>query len=429
MRALVTSTVGAGHFNPLVPFIEALARRGDQVLIVVPPELETTLEGLNQPFRIGESPPPNELERIWQRVPKVSPRRAAVLVNREIFARLCTDAMLPAVEKACSEWHPDLVLHEPCEYASAIVAGRLGIPHAQIAISRADVEAASLALAAPVLRSYGKGMVEMIRAAPYLTRFPAALDPTVFADTRRFSETTPSRSDDLPNWWEKSSAPLVYVTFGSIAGGLPVGSAAFLAVLDAVQGLDVRVLLTVGHAADVQALGSVPPNIHIEPWVPQIDVLTSAAVVVCHGGSGTTFGALAAGVPLVIVPMWADQPANGRAVAAAGAGVVVMPGGGGTQTMRVLARADAPRIRAAIESVLADGSYGRRRGASRTRCERYRLSRRCSSRLGPHDLHARRDLFQIGEVDVHAQTRTVRHGQAAVDEHERFRDVAVVIAI
>ncbi len=116
-------------------------------------------------------------------------------------------------------------------------------------------------------------------------------------------------------------------------------------------------LLTVGRAADVQAIGPIPANVHVEAWVPQGSVLAAAALVVCHGGSGTTFGALAAGVPLVMVPMWADQPANARAVAEAGAGVVVAPGEGGEDTMRAPGPGDAPRIRAAIESVLGDRSY------------------------------------------------------------------------
>ena len=45
----------------------------------------------------------------------------------------------------------------------------------------------------------------------------------------------------------------------------------------------------------------------------------------CHGGSGTTLGALAAGLPLVIVPLFADQPANAKRVAEVGAGLVVEP--------------------------------------------------------------------------------------------------------
>lgn len=157
------------------------------------------------------------------------------------------------------------------------------------------------------------------------------------------------------------------MTFGSVAGGLPIGAPAYRAALAAVESLNARVLLTVGHAADVVALGSPPTNVHVEAWVAQDRVLRSATIVVCHGGSGTTFGALAAGVPLVIAPLWADQPANARAVAAAGAGLVVKPSGGGADRMQTLAPEDAQHLREAIDRVMATPSY--RQAASRIAAE------------------------------------------------------------
>jgi UDP:flavonoid glycosyltransferase YjiC (YdhE family) len=147
------------------------------------------------------------------------------------------------------------------------------------------------------------------------------------------------------------------VTFGTMAGGTAVGDAAFRTVLGAVSGLPVRVLLTAGRATDIQALGDLPANVHVEAWVPQADALAAATAVVCHGGSGTTFGTLAAGLPLVIVPMFADQPANARLVESAGAGLAVEPTGEPQGRVSAPAPGDAPRIRQALESILADGSY------------------------------------------------------------------------
>jgi UDP:flavonoid glycosyltransferase YjiC (YdhE family) len=91
--------------------------------------------------------------------------------------------------------------------------------------------------------------------------------------------------------------------------------------------------------------------------VPQADVLDAATAVVCHGGSGTTFGTLAAGLPLVIVPMFADQPANARLVESAGAGLAVEPTGEPRGRTGVPAPGDAARIRQSLESILADDSY------------------------------------------------------------------------
>lgn len=352
---LVSSTGGAGHFGPLVPFLDALARRGDEVLLVVPPELEETVAPMGHPFRLGANPPAEDVSAIWARLPTVSRSEAAVLGNREFFGRLCTTAMLPAVERACREWRPQLVLREAAEYASAVAAERYGITHAQVAISLADVEAGSLELAAPVLEEFHAGIVQRMRASPYLTRFPNSLDPTPFPTTRRFRELSAPSGEPLADWWE-TSAPLVYVSFGSVVGELPIAVAAYAAALEAVAGLDARVLVTVGHATDIDALNP-PANAHIEAWVPQDDVLRTAAVVVAHGGSGTTFGALAAGVPLVLVPLFADQPVNASRVAATGAALVVEPDYGPSKGMGTIAREHAPRLRAAIEAILSDPSY------------------------------------------------------------------------
>jgi UDP:flavonoid glycosyltransferase YjiC (YdhE family) len=355
VRVLLTSTQGAGHYNPLVPFAEALATRGHDVMFVVPPGLEATVRESGYAFRIGADPPADELDRIWARVPSAAPEEAAILVNREIFGRLDTAAMLPAIDQACRDWCPDLVLHDPAEYASALAADRHGIAHVQIAISRAAAEEGSLRLAEPALESHSDGIVQRIFASPYLSRFPASIDASPYPTTRRYREVVPPPAP-LPGWWDGREAPLVYVTFGSVTGGMPIGAVAYRAALDSTADLPVRVLLTVGRAADVAELGAIPANVHVEAWVPQGDVLAEASAVVCHGGSGTTLGALSAGRPLVVVPLFADQPGNAHCVAAAGAGVVIEPLPGAAITERIGPQ-HAPQIRGAIEAVLGEPSY------------------------------------------------------------------------
>src|SRR5918999_4963602 len=122
-----------------------------------------------------------------------------------------------------------------------------------------------------------------------------------------------------------------------------MAGALFGAVLEAVAEVPARVLLTIGHDTNADDLPPAPPNVHVERWVPQADVFAHASAVVCHGGSGTTLGALAAGLPLVVVPLFADQPDNARRVAAVGAGIAVEP---------------APEaLREAVAEVLGDPAY------------------------------------------------------------------------
>jgi hypothetical protein len=340
-----------------MPVLDALARRRDEVLVVVPPSLETTVAATGHSVRIGAEPPDHELAPLWASFATLPRAEASIVVEREIFGRLCTAAMLPALEEACRGWRPDLVLHETCEYSALIAAERYGIAHAQVAISAAMAEANAQALAAPALEPYGAALPHRLRTSPYLTRFPTSMDPSPFPRTIRFREGAKGTGALLPDWWGERDWPHVYVTFGSVTGGLPIATAAYRLALQAVAGLDAQVLLTIGRKIDPRTIGPVPSNIFIEPWVPQERVLPRTSVVVCHGGSGTTFGALAAGVPLVFVPLFADQPANARRVSTAGAGLVVGPNADSTGAMAEPGQSDVAPLRTAIECVLADASF------------------------------------------------------------------------
>jgi MGT family glycosyltransferase len=159
------------------------------------------------------------------------------------------------------------------------------------------------------------------------------------------------------DWWKGSRAPLVYVTLGTVATRMPDGAAVLRSTLDALSGLDLRVLVTTGPSLDPGSLGDVASTVHVEAWVDQDDVFTEAALVVCHGGSGTTFGALAAGAPLVMLPMFADQPTNARLVARAGAGITVANGVASAKENVNVLLGQRDALREAVVTVLETPSY------------------------------------------------------------------------
>jgi UDP:flavonoid glycosyltransferase YjiC (YdhE family) len=351
---------GAGHFNPLVPLLQAAGRRGDEVVVVGPPALGEMVERAGFAFWAGEEPGEREMASIRERLAVAPPAEASVLGNRELFGRLATVAMLAEMERVFAHWRPDLVLREPCEYASAIVAAQTGTPVAQVAISLAEAEAGSIAVAAPALEQHRSGLVDELRASPYLTRFPASLDPSPFQGTVRFSEPT-GTPGALPDWWAGAQGPLIYVTFGTVLGYMSIAADVYRMVLAAVKDTHARVLLTVGRRFDRALLGSVPGQVRVEAWIDQAEVLRHADLVVCHGGSGTALGALAAGVPLVLVPLFADQFENARRIAATGAGLGVehAPDSARGSRRPIDARA-APRVTDSIHAVLEDASFRRR---------------------------------------------------------------------
>lgn len=324
MKAVFTTTEGSGHVGPLLPVADAAARLGADVLLVVPPPLAERAAGSGHAVEVCDAVPPAELSRIWARVREAPAAEAAVLVNRDIFGRLDTAAMLPTLERVCDRWGADVLLHEAAEFAAPVAAVRRGLPHVQVAIGLAEVEWRSLDIAAPALVEVEPSVVEAIRRSPYVTRLPASVDPSRYGATRRYRQTgdTHAVASAPP---AAGTRPRVFVSFGTVVGSSPTGAAAFRAALGALGDLDVDALVTLGRSLDLDAAVAVPPNVRVESWVSQPEALAHSDLVVCHGGAGTTFDALAAGLPLVVVPVMADQPANGRLVAAAGAGVVVAP--------------------------------------------------------------------------------------------------------
>jgi UDP:flavonoid glycosyltransferase YjiC (YdhE family) len=169
--------------------------------------------------------------------------------------------------------------------------------------------------------------------ATFLSSVPESLDRAGDPDypdsleVLRFREPTNQPAADMLPAWGDPAQPLVYVTFGSVTGSLPPFADVFREALDALADLPARVLMTVGRRVEPAGLGPLPANAHVEQWLPQAAVLAQASAMLGHGGFGTTLGALAAGVPQVVAPIFtSDQVVNGTHVAAAGAGRTVPPG-------------------------------------------------------------------------------------------------------
>src|SRR4051812_37216889 len=174
MRVLLACSLGGmGHLEPLLTVGSALREIGHDPLVLVPPSLQAAVERSGLAFVVGDQPAADVVAAIWDRV-RAGPEEDVVgLIDRELFADRCTAAMLGAARRVCEEWRPRLVVRESCEYASAVVACEAGIAQVQVGVSLAELEWGVLAMVEPILERYGTGVAGAIRAAPYLTRFPA----------------------------------------------------------------------------------------------------------------------------------------------------------------------------------------------------------------------------------------------------------------
>jgi UDP:flavonoid glycosyltransferase YjiC (YdhE family) len=133
-----------------------------------------------------------------------------------------------------------------------------------------------------------------------------------------------------PDFGARAGRPLVLLTMGSLFGS----PAVFAAALAGLAALDVNVLVMVGPSGDPAAVAADPARVRVEHFVPLDPALDRCALVVAHGGAGTTLAALAQGLPLVVIPQGADQFINAERAVAAGAAVAIAPAEFGADALR-----------------------------------------------------------------------------------------------
>jgi len=185
--------------------------------------------------------------------------------------------------------------------------------------------------------------------------------------------------------------PFVFASLGTLQGGR---LALFQRIARACRALDVQLLvahcdaLTAPQAATLRDAGAT----WVTGFAPQGAAVALADVVVTHGGLNTVMDALAAGTPMLVLPIAFDQPGCAARVVHAGAGLRVLPALATAGLLRhalarllhepgfrTAAQQLAPQVRAAggtpraadlVEAAVATASHpGHRPGRSRGRVD------------------------------------------------------------
>ena len=343
MRVLFSTTAGAGHFGPMVPVAQACLAAGWEVAVAAPGSFGDSVRAAGLDHLPFPEPPHDLMGQVFGRLPTLPPAEGDRVVMVEVFGRLDAQAALPAFTTFMADWRPDLVVREPCEFGSLVAAEHAGIPQAQVAIGMARFGGAFVELLEEPLAELSEmaGLpvgraAERMAEIDSLTSVPASLDTSergllmrefghpVADDASpvwRF-RTVPRSTPTLPPAWGDPDLPLVYVSYGSVLAGVGHFSAVYAETLAALADQPIRVLMTTGTGLDLDDLGSIPANARVEHWWPQADVMPAASAMIGHGGFGTTMMALAAGVPQVVVPLFAgDQHVHAAQVASVGAGL------------------------------------------------------------------------------------------------------------
>ncbi len=153
--------------------------------------------------------------------------------------------------------------------------------------------------------------------------------------------------------------PLVWVYPGNVryvrGSTTPFDSLVVLeASIEALRDEPVHVVLATGHQPLPRRFRRLPTNFHVEPFVPGLTLAARCSVMIHHGGYGSCQTGLWAGCPAVIVPTYSERESNARHVAAAGAGLVVVPEADARGVHKHL---EPAALRDAVRRVLGDPSF------------------------------------------------------------------------
>ncbi|WP_215547717.1 glycosyltransferase [Amycolatopsis sp. CA-230715] len=339
MKILFSSLASHGHLYPLLPLAIAAKSAGHEVVFATDSAMHGSVRsagieplqagmGMRDAFaEVAQRTLEGGAVAMREQIPPEKMQEMIAAVFAEAMPRRFATDLAPVIEDV----RPDLVVQEAGNSGAAFAAMAAGIPVVCHAFGRANPHGSrDTAIAARLAKTASEFGVTLADpdnfglGNPYLDIYPPSLQEPEFLATANRVELRPvpyAEPGELPAVVREDGKPLVYLTLGTAFGSVGVLKQA----IDGLAALDARVLVAAGPTVDAAALGGVPDNVFVEPWVPQADLLRYTSLVVHHGGAGTTLGTAAAGVPQLFLPQGADQFTNADAVTGGGAGVQLVP--------------------------------------------------------------------------------------------------------
>jgi MGT family glycosyltransferase len=353
MKVLAYTTPARGHLFPLVPILDELAARGHQVALrTLASQVEPMRERGFEAASIDPAIEALEHDDYRGRTPGSRMKRGIA-----VFAARAP-VEVEDLRGAIGDHEPDLLLVDCNAWGAGGVAETWGGPWAQwfpyplplpsndvppfgpgLAPSRGLPGRARDAVLRPLLmRTYSRAILPGLneaRAAAGADPFDRADDLFTSPPLLLYMTAEPfeyPRTDwppnlrmigpcawdppaDTPSWLGGVEPPLVLV---STSSEFQDDGRLVRVALEALADEDLFVVATL-PSAEMPA-GGIPDNARVERFVPHGPILERAAAAITHGGAGATQKALAAGVPVCVVPFGRDQYEVARRVEVADAG-------------------------------------------------------------------------------------------------------------
>ena len=382
MHVLFTTQPATSHLRPLVPLARALREAGHEVAFACAEPFRPAVEASGfASFPAGLDWLVADAERYF---PQLRQARAvdtgsapAFSVLKDVFAGATAELMVPDLLAIARSWQPDAIVRDPLEFGACVAAERLGLPHA--------VGWEERFLAPPAWRHLVGEPLDALREAhglppdPELAmlyrhagfawvppRYVGAIETELVAKGALGTPVAPFGShiaptlhflrptafdqlgdEALPDWVERlPDQPTVYASLGVVWNQRPQ---LVRAIVEGLRDEPLNLIVAVGRDHDPAELGPQPPNVRVERLVPQMLMAPHCDLELTAGDFDTVVGALAAGLPLVVIPLGSDQAVNARRCAALGVAEVIEPDNCTPQAIRAatLQVLQSPRYRLA----------------------------------------------------------------------------------
>jgi MGT family glycosyltransferase len=373
MRVLFTTHPAYGAFQPLAPLARALAEVGHEVAFATSATFCRVITAAG--FRCvpaGVDWSSDDREVIYAQVrDALGPHAAAFSPLRDVFAGFLPAQMAPDLLRLARDWPFVVLVREPLEFGGCVAAEVLDRLHVtcgplfcfwdgawqarpdEVAKPELDGLRAAHGLPAdPDLAMLHRGLTLACLPPSFLGPDLTIPPNTHFLRPAPFDQPS---GETLPAWVEAlPPRPTVHASLGTIFHRTP---GIFEAILAGLKEEPINLLLAVGRDQDPARFEPQPSHIRIERYLPHALLLPRCDLVITHGGYGSLMACLAAGVPMVVIPLaGGDQAGNAARCAALGVARVVA------------AEERTPEvIRDAVREVLGDPRY--RENARRLRAQ------------------------------------------------------------
>jgi hypothetical protein len=342
-KIIFLSPPAHGHLNPVLPVIQELVQRGEQVICYNNEEFRLPIEQTGAGFR---SYPTTLLtaSAISEVLAEGNLAKPHLLMLR------AAEVLTPFTLDALKQEQCDLVIFDSLAIWGKIAAKVLNL-RAAATIGHFVFDLASMNLS---LGEYWTMMGQFFSQVPNLLRsrrrliqrygkaypleqplFPMRdrlnivftareLQPPSSLIDDTFCFVGPSinpqvRSEDFP-FDALRQKTNIYISLGTVHH---TNTSFYKTCFNAFADYPAQFILSAGRQTNIDALGAIPSNFIVRPSVPQLEILQLADVFITHGGINSVHEGLYYGVPLILIPHQFEQLLNARCVAARGAGVII----------------------------------------------------------------------------------------------------------